>query len=289
MKKTTIWTIVAVALIALGGGVIYGTQKASSNQVNAAYTEAIDNGKNAVMDKDYVRASSDFAKAGKIKETSLATAYKNQADGMLSAIADAKDGEYTDALNTVDNVIHENHGYSLLIKQGQKLKTTLKDVKDNYEHELKPLFDQAKKAEQDKQYQQAVDHYQKILNLPYIDGKYYAKYKDKAQKGIANNKEAAKDNGSSVTTAKSQTPTNNSAIGDTGNAGKTGEGAMGNHKVNGKTVGTSQIAQLRKKLKSLGFDPMSWSPQDLIDMYRSTGHSDPSQITKQDVQNYLKP
>ncbi|MDF7668741.1 hypothetical protein [Lactobacillus sp. ESL0703] len=287
MKKTTIWTIVAVAIIALGGGVIYGTQKSSSNQVNAAYTEAIDNGKNAVMDKDYVRASSDFAKAGKIKKTALATAYKNQADGMLTAIDAAKDGEYTDALSTINNVINEDHGYSLLIKQGQKLQSTLKDVKDNYEHELKPLFNQAKQAEQDKQYQEAVDHYQKILNLPYIDGKYYAKYKDKAQKGIDNNKDAAKDNHSTVTTDKNST--NNSAAGDTGNAGKTGEGAMGDHKVNGKTVGASQITQLRKQLKSLGFDPMSWSPQDLIDMYRSTGHSDPSQITKEDVQKYLKP
>ncbi|WEV36859.1 hypothetical protein [Lactobacillus sp. ESL0677] len=282
MKKTTIWTIVAVVIIVLGGGTIYGTQKASSHQVNAAYTEAMDNGKDAVMDKDYIRASSNFAKAIKLKNTATAKVYKDQADKMLTAISATKDGEYTDALNNVNNVINANNGYALLAKQGQKLQATIKDVKDNYEHELKPLFDQAKKAEQDKQYQQAVDLYQKILDLPYIEGKYYAKYKEQAQKGIANNKDAAKEKGTSVATAKT-------TAGDTGNAGKTGEGAMGDHKVNGKTVGASQISQLRKKLQSLGFDSMSWSPQDLIDMYRSTGHTSPSQITKQDVQKYLKP
>lgn len=69
---------------------------------------------------------------------------------------------------------------------------------------------------------------------------------------------------------------------------KTGAGAMGDHKVNGKTVASSQISQLRKKVGSLGYDSSSWSPQDLIDLYRKSGHSDPNQITKNDIKSYLK-
>ena len=52
--------------------------------------------------------------------------------------------------------------------------------------------------------------------------------------------------------------------------------------------GTS--ASGKDKIKSLGFNPNAWSPQDIIDLYRfcvNRGHSDPDQITRSDVQDYL--
>lgn len=294
MKKSTIWTIVAVVIIAIGGGVFYATQKSNSNQVDASYNSAMQQGKDAVADKNYSKASSAFDKALGIKKTAQAKAYKSQADNMLSAISATKDGKYDDALTNVNNVVTANNGYATLTKQGRKLKTTIKDVQDNYENEIKPIFDNAKQAENDKQYLQAIDQYQKVLDLPYINGQYYAKYKKQAKKGVDKNKKLAdeNDNGAGALTRSYRSSSNSNSAKqnqDTGNAGKTGEGAVGDHKVHGKTVTNNQISQLRKRVTKLGYDGMSFSPQDLIDLYRKSGRSKPSKITKSDVADYLKP
>lgn len=284
------WTIVAIVIIAIGGGTFYATQKSNSNQVDASYNTALQKGKDAVAAKNYTKASSAFAQAVKIKKTSEASAYQAQAENMLAAISSTKSGKYDTALAKADNVINKDNGYSVLVKQGQKLKVTIKDVQDNYEHEIKPLFETATKAEDDKQYIQAIDQYQKVLDLPYINGQYYAKYKKQAEKGAATNKKLADENdngaGATIRSYRSNSSKQNQ---DTGNAGKTGEGAVGNHKVHGKTVTNKEISQLRKRVTKLGYDGMSFSPQDLIDLYRKSGRSNPNKITKNDVANYLKP
>ncbi|WEV43811.1 hypothetical protein OZX56_00815 [Lactobacillus sp. ESL0684] len=294
MKKTTIWAIVAAAVIAIGGGVIYGTEKASSNKVDAAYEKAMNSGKEAVKDQDYVAARSDFAKANEVKQTKTAQIYEKQANNMQAAVNATKDGKYSTALQKVAAVTNEDNGYSVLNKQGQKLKTTVNEVQDNYQHEIKPLLADAKKAETDSKYSEAIKQYQSILDLPYINGKYYATYKQEAEDGIKADQKASQVNNDSTTNKQStQANTNSSSTNkaneDTGNAGKTGEGSMGDHKVHGKTVTDDQITQLRKQVGSLGFDAMSWSPQDLIDMYRKSGRSNINQITKKDIQTYLKP
>lgn len=301
MKKTTIWTIVAVIIIALGGGVIYATHKSSKNNNNATYTQAMASGKNAVTAKKYPEASSDFSHAYDIKNTDEAHNYKDQSDGMTDAINSTKNGNYGDALDTVKDVIDQDGGYEVLKNQGKELRSTINDVKDNYEHEIKPLFKKAKKEEKDEQYKKAVSEYKKVLDLPYINGKYYGKYEKQAEDGIKRDKDLTdshdesedsnkEDSSSNSSTDKSEKKesSNTDTSDSTGNAGKTGAGAMGDHKVNGKTVGSSQISQLRKKVGSLGYDSSSWSPQDLIDLYRKSDHSDPSQITKSDVKSYLK-
>ncbi|MBA1392325.1 hypothetical protein EQ500_00165 [Lactobacillus sp. XV13L] len=286
MKKSTMWTIVAVVIIAIGGGAFYATQKSNGDRVNASYNDAMTSGKNAVAVKNYKRASKAFDKAIGIKKTPEARAYKDQADSMQAAITATKAGQYTRARVMADNVITKSSGYAVLARQGRKLKATIADVQDNYDSEIKPIFTAAAQAEASKDYEKAIDEYQKVIDLPYIDGKYYAQYKKAALKGIKVNKQAAA-KGNNGTAAGVD---NSTAAKDTGNAGKVGEGAMGNHKVHGKTVTTKQIKQLRKRVgKLMGDDGMSWSPQDLIDLYRNSGRTKPSKITKQDVENYLKP
>ncbi|WEV70761.1 hypothetical protein OZY43_07445 [Lactobacillus sp. ESL0785] len=290
MKKATIWTIVAIALVALGGGVIYTTQKSSNNQANAAYTEAMNNGQDAAIDKDYVRASHDFNQALEIKKTAQAEADKKQADNMQAAISATKDGKYSTALNVATSVITEKNGYSVLAKQGRKLKTTIANVKDNYDHELKPLFAQAQKVKNNGRYPDAIAQYQRILDLPYINGTYYTKYKTKAKKGIKTCQKLAKTTDAATAAQATKASAAQKAKDEnTHNAGKVGEGVMGDHTVHGKTVTAEQIAELRKKVSSLGFDSSSWSPQDLIDLYRKSGRNNPTDITKKDIQNYLKP
>ena len=94
---------------------------------------------------------------------------------------------------------------------------------------------------------------------------------------------------SSVSSSSSQESSSSSST-DTGNAGKQGVGKPGDHTVNGKEVSQDTIINMKDKLKFLGYNPASWSPQDIIDLYRfatNRGHSDPDQLTKQDVQDYL--
>lgn len=77
----------------------------------------------------------------------------------------------------------------------------------------------------------------------------------------------------------------------TGTAGQHGEGKKGDHTVNGKEVDQDTIINVKDKLKGLGFNANAWSPQDIINLYRycvNKGHSDPDQITKEDVEGYLK-
>lgn len=288
MKKTTIWTIVAVVIIAIGGGVFYATQQANNNQVNASYNDAMKTGKDAVADKDYKRAITAFDKAFGIKKTDQAKAYKDQSENMLSAISSTKNGEYSTALAKTDNVINRSNGYTVLANQGRKLKSTIEEVQDNYDHEIKPIFEAAFQNETNKEYLKAADQYQRVLDLPYINDKYYEKYKEKAQKGLDDNKKAAEANNGDHS-SRGYDSKSSSGKQDTGNAGKVGEGSMGDHTVHGKTVSNKQIVQLRKHVTKLGYDGMSWSPQDLIDLYRASGRAKPNQITKQDVQNYLKP
>lgn len=77
---------------------------------------------------------------------------------------------------------------------------------------------------------------------------------------------------------------------NTGTAGKQGAGKMGDHTVNGQTVGNNTLAQIKQQLSNLGYDANAWSPQDMINLYRSVnqnGTKTPAQITKNDVENYL--
>ncbi|RMC38647.1 hypothetical protein F5ESL0236_06855 [Lactobacillus sp. ESL0236] len=301
MKKTTIWTIVAAVVVVLGGSFFFVKQNSTNNQVEASYNQAITHGKKAVANKNYAEASNKFKQALNIKKTKQAAAYKSQADNMLVTIKYAQDGKYDQALKAINQVITKSNGYPVLTKQGEKLKSLVEDVEDDYKHEIKPIFATASQAEADKQYLKAIEQYQKVLNLPYIGDKYYQKYKNIAQAGIKKDKKAATNGKSAIqgyaaisgngSSSNNHAKSNNAqnSIGATGNAGKTGEGSMGNHQVNGKTVAKNQIAQLRKRVGKLGYDAMSWSPQDLIDLYRSSKRANPNLITKRDVQKYLKP
>lgn len=79
---------------------------------------------------------------------------------------------------------------------------------------------------------------------------------------------------------------------NTGNAGKHGAGKMGNHQVNGQAVSQSTLSQIKSRLTALGYDASSWSPQDMINLWRfasGRGVTSPAAISRQNVQQYLKP
>lgn len=102
--------------------------------------------------------------------------------------------------------------------------------------------------------------------------------------------EDSSDSSSASSSSEDSSSQSQSSSSDTGTAGQQGEGKAGDHTVNGKTVSEDTIINVKDKIKSLGFNPNAWSPQDIIDLYRfcvNRGHSDPDQITRSDVQDYL--
>lgn len=104
--------------------------------------------------------------------------------------------------------------------------------------------------------------------------------------------ESSSTSSSSTSNTQSSDNTNSSSSSvNTGNAGKQGAGKMGDHTVNGKTVQDDTLAAIKKQLNALGFDANSWSPQDMIDLYRyanRNGTTSPEAITKDEVNAYLK-
>lgn len=305
MKKSNIWAIVIVVIILIGGGALLATQHSSQQTSNASYTKAMDAGKQSVKDKQYMEASDHFGHAYDINPTNEAKVYRQQASAMNTATDEANSYAFGKAISAAQSAAKQSDGYSVLKHQAKSLLATLYEVMDNYQHEIKPLLNQAKLNEGNQNYTSALDYYHQVLSLPYIKEKYYGKYHKQAKAGAKRVQKALngqvdpynkeKENQTSSANAQSSSSSkadeDSKSQSDTGTAGQKGAGKMGDHTVAGKTVDDDQLSSIKKKLDSLGYNSASWSPQDMIDLFRSAnenGHSSPDQITKDDVENYLK-
>lgn len=308
MKKSTLVATATVIILAvLGGGIFFANRQAKQGRTNTAYNSAMTNGKTAVVQKHYDAAMTAFNQAYSIKATPLANTYASQAEHMATATADLKRGAYQLALSAIKRVLAPANGYSLLRQQARTLKSSVLSAKDNYEHEIKPLMENALKAENKGSYQAAVGYYQQVLALPYITGSAYRRYLAEAKQGLKDAKAQADSNDASdnSSSSSSNSSSNSSASSKTKNTKKQkiarnkqpktpveGKGATtGDQKVQGKTVDSTMVEAIRKQLNQLGFYANSWSPQDIINLYRqaaANGHTQPSQITAEDVRNWLQ-
>lgn len=291
MKKSKIW-ISILALFAIAA-ISVGCQTKNNS---SAYDQAMTAGKTAVADKKYDKAHSEFNHAYSIKKTKEAKAYAAQASDMKQAIDAALKSHFDDGIESVTKAIDEPNGYSVLIKQAKSLNNTLNKCQENYENDIQPLQDKADEAEANSKFQDAIDAYQSILDLPYINEKYYKAIKNDAKKGIKRDKAKLKDNKpiKNSENSTSQANANNASKSVTATSKvnpNEGINKAGDHKVDGQTVSSANVSQIRSQLKSLGINPGPWSDQDIINLYRSAaanGHKTPDSITKDDVSNYLK-
>lgn len=280
MKRFWIWLIALLALAGVGGGYWY-SQQPWPVQTSDQYQTYLKNGQKAARQKHYAQASSAFRAAYRIKPTSYARTCKQQAQNLQAANRQGLAGNYDLAISASQKAQAES-GYAVMRQEAQNLEKTLKDVQDNYENEIKPLFNQASDNEDQGNYEEAIDNYRQILKLPYINYKFYGKWKRQAQDKIQADKDQRQKTDRDQQDKGSQPKTKKGHV----------AGAMGNHQVNGKSVTNDQISQLRKRVGQLGYEPTSWSPQDLIDLYRqaaSHGRNSISAITKKDVEDFLKP
>lgn len=307
MKKSTIWSIIVVAVLALGGAGVYfysSQQKQSQEQMaNSSYSSHMQAGKEAVKAKKYSQAADEFDQAYQAKATAQAKNYQAQAENLADSIKLAKTTvKYASALNLAQKAQEQNGGYSVMTSQAKKLVKQLKAVKDNYDSEIKPLLNKAAKAMEDGDYDSAVSTYSSILDLPYINGAYYAKVRSNVKDLLKEAKSKQEDSSSSESSssssssdsssskASSSSSSSSSAASSSSNQAE-GSGTSNNDKVGGSTVTSRNVQQIRTQLDKLGESTAGWSPQDLINLFNyayQQGHTTIDSITKDDVKGYLK-
>ena len=312
MKKSTIWSIIVVAVLALGGAGVYfysSQQKQSQEQAaNSSYSSHMQAGKEAVKAKKYSQAADEFDQAYQAKATVQAKNYKAQAENLADSIKLAKTTvKYVSALNLAQKAQEQNGGYSVMTSQAKKLVKQLKAVKDNYDSEIKPLLKKAAKAMEDSDYDSAVSTYSRILDLPYINGAYYAKVRsnvkdllkeakskqDESSSSSENSSSSSSDSSSKSSSKESSSSSSSAASSSASSSSNQAEGSgtSNNDKVGGSTVTSRDVQQIRNQLDNLGESTAGWSPQDLINLFNyayQQGHTTIDSITQDDVEGYLK-
>lgn len=306
MKKSTILSIIVVAVLALGGAGAYfysSQQKQSQEQTaNSSYSSHMQAGKEAVKAKKYSQAADEFDQAYQAKATAQAKNYQAQAENLADSVKLAKTTvKYASALNLAQKAQEQNGGYSVMTSQAKKLVKQLKAVKDNYDSEIKPLLNKAAKAMEDSDYDSAVSAYSSILDLPYINGAYYTKVRSDVkdllkeakskQEDSSSSSESSSSASSSKSSSKESSSSSSSAASSSSSNQAEGSGTSNNDKVGGSTVTSRDVQQIRNQLDNLGESTAGWSPQDLINLFNyayQQGHTTIDSITKDDVEGYLK-
>lgn len=308
MKRKTLWSIVAlVAAVLVGGGIFFASRKSNStNDNSASYQTYMQAGKDAAQAKKYAKAADQFGQAYNVKATKTAKHYQDQAQNLADSVNLAKTTtKYQSAVNLAQKAQKQTGGYSVMTTQAKKLVKTLKAVLDNYQHEIKPLLKSAASDMTDGNYSDAASTYSKILNLPYIDGVYYAKVRSEVKSLLKEAKSKSDDSDSSSSSSsedsssssKSSSKDESSSSADSSSSSSSsssdqaeGQSQSSNDKVNGSTVTSRDTQQIRNQLDNLGVGSSGWSPQDLINLFRyasSQGHTTIDSITKSDVEGYL--
>lgn len=304
MKRKTLWSIVAlVAAVLVGGGIFFASRKSNStNDNSASYQTYMQAGKDAAQAKKYAKAADQFGQAYNVKATKTAKHYQDQAQNLADSVNLAKTTtKYQSAVNLAQKAQKQTGGYSVMTTQAKKLVKTLKAVLDNYQHEIKPLLKSAASDMTDGNYSDAASTYSKILDLPYINGAYYAKVRSEVKSLLKEAKSKSDDSDSSSSSSskdsssssKSSSKDKASSSADSSSSSSNqaeGQSQISNDKVNGSTVTSRDTQQIRNQLDNLGVGSSGWSPQDLINLFRyasSQGHTTIDSITKSDVEGYL--
>ncbi len=149
----------------------------SSNSGFDKYTTYMNQGKYAASSQKYETAEEKFEDAHDVKATSESKAYADQAGDMKDAQEEIREYEFKDALGELDKAANKTNGYSVMTKQASKLYKTIDKVQDHITNDINPLYKQAKLSYRDGDYQAAVKSCDQILDLPYINSKYYKKVK----------------------------------------------------------------------------------------------------------------
>lgn len=287
MKLRKLFTLFAAFAMALGLAGCSSNKQSSSTQPSQ-YTTYMNAGIARVKDGDYDEAADKFEQAYDQKKTAQAKAYENQADDFADAQEDIQDYEFKDAKQSLTAVINEDSGYHLMTSRATRLRRKIQTVIDNFQEDINPLRKQAKQELAAGQYSQAADTLQRILDLPYIGGKYYRRVRRQVKNLLAEAQNQAKQHSSANSNIQSNSSSaNTKSYSDGSNAGSTD---ATDTMVGGQAVSMSGRGQIRSRLLALGFDQSQFTDSQIIGIFRTAyanGHQSPAYITAADVHQYL--
>ena len=182
MKRSKIGVaIMAFFITFFAVGCSNSSSNSSSNNSSEKYITYMSQGKDAASSQKYEAAEEKFEDAHDVKATSESKAYADQAGAMKDAQEEIREYEFKDALGELDKAANKTNGYSVMTKQATKLYKTINKVQDHITHDINPLYKQAKLSYRDGNYQATVESCDQILDLSYINGKYYKKVKKKVK------------------------------------------------------------------------------------------------------------
>lgn len=290
MKKSKLWlALVGLFILLVGAGC--SNNSANSTKSDSNYTSLMSQGKDYVADKEYSQAQNKFNDAHNAKATAEAKTYAKQAGNMVDVQDEISEYNFKAALKKLDKVINADNGYSVMNNQAKKLDKKISKVQDNLTNEVNPLYKQAKAAYQDNNYDNAVSLCQQILDLSYINGKYYQEAKNDTKDLLAQAKAKAKTNSSANNNSTDTNSNNSNSSNQSSSNSSNSSSSSNNMTVGGQAVPERVVAQVRNQLSSLGVNTSSWSDQDIVNFMNAAaknGHTTIDSYDKNDVNSFQK-
>lgn len=278
------------------------SNQAAPNSNSSSYTALMAAGKKAAKAQNYDEAKEKFDQASKIKNTTEAKAYAEQADQLDKAKTSINSYNYENSLSNLNSAIGQKNGYSVMTDQAKKLYGIAEEVQNNLDNELTPLYKKAQDALDNQDYDQAQEYATEILSQPYLDGQYKEYYTDIRTKAQSILEKAKKQSDETTDSSKSskeekssssssdQDSTSSSSSEDTNSSASSSE-STSNDTIDGQAVTSRTINQVRSKLDDIGANTSSWSDQDVINFMKSAadnGHTTIDSYTQSDVDSYNK-
>jgi hypothetical protein len=288
MKKKLFAVLAALSLVFTLSACGQSKSSSSSSSNDARYARLMKQGKQEARDYDYDSAEETFERAQDVKNTSTARAYAEQADNMAEAKDDIKEYEFSDAKEALADAKNQTNGYSVMTDRAETLHSKISTVVRRFKRDINPLKRDAADAIDDGDYQSAIADYEEILDLPYINGKYYRKVKKQVKRLLANAQEKAA--AQKQTTQSTTTSSSSSASSAQGDPSQGNKSAPAGYVVGGQTVSMSARGQIRSRLTDLGYNQAQFTDDQVVGIFKTAynnGHQSPAEITKDDVAQYL--
>ncbi|MFC6253183.1 hypothetical protein ACFP1H_00965 [Secundilactobacillus hailunensis] len=292
MKKW-IWTIMAVVIIAVVGGVTF----TSHHMTQKAYTAAMTTGRQAVSKENYSIAESAFQEALRHRTNDQqAQGHLTQTQNFVSAQSAMSDHEFNTAKSDYTKVKNAKTGTSTLSNRAKTALKLLKTIQLKVET-FQGVYEQALTQNQGQSYEASNATLDRIFKDADAKQSYYTDIYNQAVDLRSANNQAIKHGGDGTAAASITTP-NSSSSSASSNSANTNSGSIANAndnsssrtkgltgaekqaaknykgsneftvkksqtEINGKTITASQIASARKTLSSMGVSGGSFSDQDI--------------------------
>lgn len=258
---------------------VVGCSNSSSSSSNNSndYKTDMSKGNKAVNRDDYSRALTFYKSADKAKSTKKSSAYKKQAQNIVSAKKQMNKREFSDAKKSLNKAKNQENGNAKMTKHAKSLLKKVKEIVRN-RSDFKINIKTAKSLIKSGSTDQATTLLKQITGFKGIKGKYYSDIYKEAKKLLDNmpkdtSKATATNNDSDTTTNNSSNSSDSTTINndsstdtsDSDNPAANGDFDKESRKYDGGTITNADIAKARQQLTDAGVkDVPAWSDSEII-------------------------